>query len=96
MKEKLAGLAPIAGLTGTAGTEDGEINCANAGISAASLLIDRPPVPPCPEVEELPAPVAASGTVPDDAELAAKDPLAVAGDGATFIVASGTAAPTLL
>jgi hypothetical protein len=79
-----------------AGTEDGEINCANPGISAASLLIDRPPALPLPEVEELPAPAAASGMVPVDAVLAALDPVALADEGATLMVEKGTAAPTLL
>jgi hypothetical protein len=76
--------------------EGGEINCANPGISAANLLIDRPPAFPFPEVEEWFAPAAASGIVPVDAMPAGIDPLAVAGDGARLIVARGTAAPTLL
>ena len=95
VKERLVGLAPIAGLTEIAGAEGGEINCANPGISAANLLIDRPPALPLPEVEGLPAPAAASGIVPVGAVLAAKDPLVVADDGATLMVAKGTAAPTL-
>ena len=100
MKEKLVGLAPMAGLTAglteITGAEGGEINCANPGISAANLLIDRPPALPLPEVEELPAPAAASGIVPVDAVPAAMDLLAVAGDGATLMVARGTVVPTLL
>ena len=89
MKEKLAGLAPIAGLTETTGAEGGDINCVNPGISEANLLIDRPPALPLPEVEELPAPAAASGIVPVGAVLAARDVLAVADDGATLMVARG-------
>ena len=52
VKDRLVGLIPIAGLSGTTGVEGGVISCANPGISAASLLIDRPPVFPFPEVEE--------------------------------------------
>lgn len=89
VKERLVGLAPIAGLTEIAGAEGGEINCANPGISAANLLIDRPPALPLPEVEELPAPAAASGIVPVDAMPAAMDPVVVADDGATLMVARG-------
>ena len=91
------GLAPIAGLAGTTGTEGGEINCANPGISAAILLIDRAPGLPLPEVEELPAPAAASGMVPVDAvPAAALDLVVVADNGATLMVARGKAAPKLL
>ena len=89
MKEKLAGLAPIAGLTETTGAEGGNINCFNPGISEANLLIDRPPALPLPEVEELPAPAAASGMVPVDAVPAAVDPVVVVDDGATLMVAKG-------
>ena len=89
VKERLVGLAPIAGLTESIGAEGGEVNCANPGISAANLLIDRPPALPLPEVEELPTPAAASGIVPVGAVLTAMDPLAVAGDGATRMVARG-------
>jgi hypothetical protein len=96
VKERLTGLAPIAGLVETTVPEGGEINCANPGISAASLLIDRPPAFPFPEGEELPAPAAASGIVPVADVLTAIDPFAVVGDGATLMVASGTATPTLL
>ena len=96
VKDRLVGLVPIAGLTETTGAEGGEINCANPGISAANLLIDRPPALPLPEVDELPAPAAASGMVPVDAVPAAMDPVVVADDGATLMVARGTAAPTLL
>jgi hypothetical protein len=96
VKDRLVGLVPIAGLTETTGTEGGEINCANPGMSAANLLIDRPPAPPFPEVEELPAPAAASGVVPIDAVPTAMDPVVVADDGVTFMVARGTVAPTLL
>jgi hypothetical protein len=99
VKEKLVGLAPMAGLTGTtgaAGVEGGVISCANPGISAANLLIDRPPVRPFPEVEEFPAPAAASGMTPVDVVPTAIDPVDVADDGATLMVARGTAAPTLL
>ena len=79
-----------------AGAEGGEINCANPGISAANLLIDRPPALPLPEVEELPAPAAASGIVPVGAVPAAMDPVALADDGATLMVARGADPPTLL
>jgi hypothetical protein len=96
VKEKLAGLAPITGLAETTGTEGGEINCANPGISAANLLTDRPPARPLPEVDELPAPAAASGMVPIGAAPATIDPVAVADDGATLMVARGKVAPTLL
>jgi hypothetical protein len=96
VKDRLVGLAPIAGLTETTGTDGGEINCANPGISAANLLIDRPPALPLPESEELPAPAAASGIVPVGAVPAVLDPVVVVDDGATLMVARGTAAPTLL
>ena len=96
VKERLVGLAPIVGLTEITGAGGGEINCANPGISAANLLIDRPPALPLPEVEELPAPAAASGMVPVDAVPAATDPLAVAGDGATLMVARGATVGSLL
>ena len=96
VKERLVGLAPIAGLTETTGTEAGESNCLNPGISAANLLIVRPPASPLPEVDDLPPPAAASGMVPVGAVPTAMDPVAVADDGATLIVARGTAAPTLL
>jgi hypothetical protein len=95
-KERLVGLISIVGLTETAGTEGGESNCVNPGISAANLLIDRPPAFPLPEVEELPVPAAASGIVPVGAVLVARNPWAVADDGATLMVATGKAAPTLL
>jgi hypothetical protein len=96
VKERLTGLAPIAGLVETTVPEGGEMSWANPGISAASLLIDRPPAFPFPEVEELLAPAAASGIVPVADVPMAIDPFAVVGDGATLMVASGTAAPTLL
>src|SRR6185436_4372321 len=98
VNDKLAGLAPIAGLVETTGSEGAEMSCANPGISAANLLIDRPPVFPFPEVEELPLPLpgAASGIVPVADVPVAMDPLVVAGGGATLMVAIGTAAPTLL
>ena len=86
----------MAGLTETTGTEGGESNCVNPGIPAANLLIDRPPALPLPEVEELPAPAAASGIVPVGAVPAAMDLVVVVDDGAMLMVARGTAAPTLL
>ena len=89
VKVKLVGLAPIAGLTEITGAEGGAINCANPGISAANLLIDRPPALPLPEVDELPAPAVASGVAPIDAVPAAMDAVAVADDGATRMVARG-------
>ena len=92
MKEKLVGLAPMAGLTTglteITGAEGGEVNCANPGISAANLLIDRPPALPT-EVAALPAPAAASGVVPVDAVPVVMDAVAVANDGATRMVARG-------
>jgi hypothetical protein len=98
VKDRLLGLAPIAGLTGTTGAdgaEGGVISCANPGISAANLLIDRPPALPLPEVEELPAPAAASGMVPVDVVPAAMDLVVVVDDGETLMVARGRVAPTL-
>jgi hypothetical protein len=91
------GLAPMAGLiigggVGVEGVGAGDINCANPGISAANLLIDRPPAFPFPEVEELPAPAAASGIVPVDTVSAAVAPEV----GATLMVARGTVGPALL
>ena len=96
VKDRLVGLVPIAGMTETTGAEGGEINCANPGISAANLLIDRPPALLLPEVEELPAPAAASGVVPIDAVPTAMDPVVVADDGTTLVLTRGTVAPTLL
>jgi hypothetical protein len=97
VKDRPVGLAPIAGLTETIGADGGEINCANPGISAAIFFIDRPPPPPLPELDELPAPAVASGIVPDVVDVAAVlDPVAVADDGAMVMVARGTVAPTLL
>ena len=85
-----------AGLTEITGAEGGEFNCANPGISAANLFIDRPAALPFPEVEELPVPAAASGVVPFDTVPAVKDAVAVVDDGATFMVARGRTAPILL
>jgi hypothetical protein len=96
VKDRLVGLAPIAGLTETTGTEGGEINCSNPDISAANFFNDRPPAPPFPELDELPAPAAASGIVPVVDMAAAMDPVAVADDGAMVMVARGRAVPTLL
>jgi hypothetical protein len=96
VKDRLVGLIPIAGLSGTTGAEGGVISCANPGISAASLLIDRPPVFPLPEVEELPVLAAPSGIVPIDAVPPAVDAEVAADDGATLMVARGAVAPTLL
>ena len=86
----------MAGLTEITGAEGGEVNCANSDISAVNLFIDRPPVLPLLEVEELPTPAAASGVVPLDTVPAARDAVAVADDGATLMVARGTTAPILL
>ena len=96
VKDRLVGFALIAGLTDSTGTEGGEINCANPGISAANLCIVRPLAPPLLEAEEVAAPAAASGVVPVGAVPTAMDPVAVAKDGATLMVARGTAAPALL
>ncbi len=109
-KARRVGLAPIAGGAETigteggeftegaesTGTEGGEFNCANSGISAANLRIDRPPASLLLEFEELPAPAAASGIVPVVGDVAAVvGPVTVADDGATLVLARGTAAPTL-
>lgn len=95
-KERLFGLVPIAGLVETAGAEGGEINCANRGISAASLRIVRPP-PPFSDLDELPPPAEARGTVPVDAVPAGVEFVDDVDDGgATLIVAKGMADPTLL
>ena len=84
------GLAPMVGLIEGVGTEGGDINCANPGISPANLFIDRPPAFPFPEPEELPVPAAASGIVPVDAVPAAVAPEVVPKVGATLTVARGT------
>ena len=94
--DEVVGLVPIAGLTESTGTEGGEVNCANPGMSAANLRIVRPPAPPFPEEDDLPVPAAASGMVPVDAMPTAVDLVVVADDGATLMVARGTATPTLL
>ena len=87
VKDRLVGLAPIAGLTESADIE----------IPAANFFIDRPPPPPLPEVDELPAPAAASGMVPVVVDVAAVlDAAVVTDDGAKVMVARGRAAPTLL
>ena len=96
VKDRLVGLVPISGLTETTGAEGDDINCVSPGISAANFRIVRPPAPPLPEVDELPAPAAASGMVPVDAMPTAVDLVVVADDGATLMVARGTATPTLL
>jgi hypothetical protein len=90
-KERLVGLVPIAGLIEGIGAEGGEINCANPGISAANLFIDRPPPPPLPEVDDWPVPAAASGMVPVGTEPAEMDPVVVVADGAMYTVESGAA-----
>ena len=94
-KERLVGLVPIAGLVEIAGAEGDEINSANFGISAASLRIVRPP-PPLSDLDELPPPAEANGTVPVDTVPAGGEFVAGADDGATLIVAKGRADPTLL
>ena len=96
VKDRLVGLVPIAGLTETTGAEGGEINCANLGISAANLPIERPPEFPFTEEDEFPEPAAARGTVPVGTVPVVLDPVVVAGDGATLMAAKGTAPPTLL
>ncbi len=96
VKERLVGLVPIAGLVETAGAEGGEINCANLGISAASLRIVRPPPPPFSDLDELPPPAEARGTVPVDAMPAGVEFVDDADGGATLIVAKDMADPTLL
>jgi hypothetical protein len=99
VKDRLVGLAPIPGLTGTTGAdgaEGGVISCANPGISAASLLIDRPPALLFPDAEAVLAPAAARGVIPVGFAPPAIDPVTVAGDGATLMVARGTDSPRLL
>jgi hypothetical protein len=96
VKDRLVGLAPIMGLTETTGAAGGDINCANPGISSASLVIDRPLVFPFPEVEEWPPPVLASGIVPVDTVPTAVDSVVVANEDVALMVARGTVAPTLL
>ena len=73
---------------GVTDSDGGASNCANPGICAASLLIDRPPALPT-EVAALPALAAASGVVPVDAVPVVMDAVAVANDGATRMVARG-------
>jgi hypothetical protein len=94
VKDRLVGLAPIAGLIETTGVEGGAINCVNSGISAANLLIDRPP--PLPDFEELPPAAADNGIVPVDTVPAALNCMVVVHDGAVLIVYRGAAVPTLL
>ena len=94
VKDRLVGLAPIAGVTETTGAEGGEINCANLGISEANLRIVLPPAPPPFELPGLAMLAAASGTVPVDAVPVAMVP--VVGDGVTLMAARGSADPTLL
>ena len=86
----------MAGPPESTGAEGGEISCANPDISEDNLRIVRPPAPPLPEEDELPGPTAASGMVPVDAMPTAVDLVVVADDGATLMVARGTATPILL
>ncbi len=91
VKDRLIGLVPIAGLTETTVAEGCDT------MSAANLRSVRPLAFPFPELDELPAlAVAASGLVPVGVVPAARDPVVVADDGATLMVARGTATPTLL
>lgn len=96
VKDRLVGLAPITGLTEITGAEGDGSNCVNPGISAANLLIDRPPTLSLPEVEVLPMPAAASGTVPVVVVPTGIDSVVVVDDGATLVVVSGTVVPTVL
>ena len=96
VKDRLNGLVPITGSTETTGDEGGVINCANPGISAANRLIDRPPALLFPDAEAVLAFAAARGVVPVGFAPPAIDPVTVAGDGATLMVARGTATPRLL
>jgi hypothetical protein len=89
VKDRLVGLAPIAGLTEAFGAGCGEVNCANPGIVAANLLIDRPPAFSPPEVEELPVSAAASGIGPVGAVPAVLDSVVLADDGVPLMVARG-------
>jgi hypothetical protein len=99
VNDRLIGLVPIAGVTETAGAEGGDINCVNVGFCADMLFIDRPPplpFPELPEFDDLAVPAAANGLVLVDAAPTAVDPVVVTDDGATLMVPSGTAVPTLL
>ena len=96
VKDRLAGLVPIAGMTKITGDEGGEVNCVNPGISAANLLIVRPPPKTIPEVDELLAPAAARGRVPICAVPAAMDFVIVVDGVARLMVARGMPAPRLL
>jgi hypothetical protein len=62
------------------------------------LFIDRPPpcpFPELPEFDDLAVPAAASGLVLVDAAATAVGAVVVTDDGATLVVASGAAVPTL-
>jgi hypothetical protein len=87
---------PPVGPPASVGAEGGETSCVSPDISADNLRIVRPPVPPFPEEDELPVPTAASGMVPVGAVPVAVTPVEGADNGVTLMVASGTAAPTLL
>jgi hypothetical protein len=88
--------APVTGLLERVGAEGGETSCVSPDISADNLRIVRPPAPPFPEEDELPAPAAASGMVPVGAVPVVVTPVEDADNGVTLMVASGAAAPTLL
>ena len=86
----------MAGLIEGGGVEGDDINCVNPGVSAANVLIDRPPACPFTEDEELLAPAAARGRVPVDTVPDAVGPDVVAEVGATPTVPRGTVGTTLL
>ncbi len=96
VKDRLVGLAPMAGPTEGTGAEGGEINRDSSGISAANLRMDRPPAPPILEPDTFSVLAAASGMAPVGAVLTAVDPVAAADNGVTLMVARGTAAATPL
>lgn len=96
VKDRLVGLAPIAGLTELTGTEGGDSNCVKLGISAANRRIVRPPPPPLPEEEEVLPPAAASGVALVDGVLVGLALVLVVGVGATLMVAIGMVAPMLM
>jgi hypothetical protein len=87
---------PVTGLLESVGAEGGDTSCENPDISADNLRIVRPPGLPPPEEAELPTPAAARGMAPVGAVPVAVNPVEGADNGVMLMVASGTAAPTLL
>jgi len=85
-----------AGPPESTGAEGGEISCANPDISEDNRRIVRPPAPLISGGDVLLESAAASGMVLIGALRTAADPVAVADNGATLMVARGMAASTLL